>query len=79
MKRLKMPKVITLKLDARLTRRLGIYDKVEKMLEDPKKSRNWSPIHVVSVVNELAEWRDQLTEHLLKIFNYKYPTTQYRR
>jgi hypothetical protein len=70
---MKRQKPITLKLDARLIRRLGLYTKVQRMLEDPKKSGKWTPNQVASTLNEMAEWRDDLAEGLLKLFNDKYP------
>jgi hypothetical protein len=73
MKRKRVSKTLTLKLDARLTRRLGLYAKVQRMLDDPKKSGKWTPNQVASALNEMAEWRDDLAEGLLKLFNDRYP------
>jgi hypothetical protein len=79
MKRQKVPKTITLKLDAQLTRRLVIYDRILRFVEDPKKSGSWTNVQMVSVLMEMAGWREDLAEGVLRRFNDKYPVGRFLR
>jgi len=78
-KRKRIPKPASLVLDAKLVKRLVIYDRVKRMTVDPKEAGKWTPIQMNSVLGEMSDWREQLVEHVLELFNAQYPSERYVR